>query len=64
MDDIDRELINLLCTKVGMLMEDHSALALTLSGLAVDKRRTAIKELASASTTIEKLTAAAQAIAE
>lgn len=29
MDDIDRQLLDLLCTKIGIVMEDHSALALT-----------------------------------
>lgn len=64
MDDIDRELVSLLFTKVGMLMEDYSTLALTIGGLSVDKRRIAINELAHSSRKIAALTAAAQAIAE
>ncbi len=64
MDDIDRELISLLCTKVGMLMEDHSALALTIGGSLGDERKAAINELANVSTKIATLAAAAQSIAQ
>ena len=64
MDDIDRELVSLLCTKIGMLMEDHSARALTVSNLSDDELRFEIDELAIASTKIAKLAAAAQSIAE
>jgi hypothetical protein len=64
MDDIDHELISLLCTKIGMLMEDHSALALTLGAQSQGEQNTAIDELAHASTKIAKLVAATQSIAE
>lgn len=64
MDDIDRELISLLCTKIGMLMEDHSILALTVGCQSKGKQRSEIDELAIASTKIAKLAAAAQSIAE
>lgn len=64
MDDIDRQLTQLLCTKVGMLMEDHSAQALTFGDQTEDGQKVAISELANASTKIATLVAAAQSIAE
>lgn len=64
MDNIDRELINLLGTKIGMLMEDHSALALTLGAQSHDEQKVTIDKLATASMKITKLAAAAQSIAE
>jgi hypothetical protein len=64
MDDIDRELINLLCTKIGMLMEDHSSLALTVGSQSEGEQNAAVDELTEASAKISKLTAAAQSIAE
>lgn len=64
MDDIDNELVSLPCTKVGMLMGDHSAIALTIGGLKKDEQKKAINELAHSVTKIAKLAAAAQSIAE
>ena len=64
MDDIDRELVSLLCTKVGMLMEDHSVVALTIGSKSGDEQRIAIEELARTSTIIETLVASAQSIVE
>ena len=64
MEDIDRELISLLCTKIGMLMEDHSTLALTVCSQPDDEQKVAIDQLTAASTKIVKLTAAAQSVAE
>ncbi|MEM7701745.1 MAG: hypothetical protein AAF251_07385 [Pseudomonadota bacterium] len=64
MDDINRELINLLCTKIGMLMEDHSTPALTVGSQREGEQKAAVDELAGASTKIMKLAAAAQSIAE
>ena len=64
MDDIDQELISLLCTKIGMLMEDHSTLALTVGGQVDGEQNAAIDELSAASTKIAALAAAAQSIAE
>lgn len=63
MDDIDRELITLLCTKIGMLMEDSSALAVTVSGQSDDEQMVVINELAIASTKSARLAEAAQSIA-
>jgi hypothetical protein len=64
MDDIDRELISLLCTKIGMLMEDYSSLALTVGSKSEGGQKTAVDELTHATTKIARLTAAAQSIAE
>jgi hypothetical protein len=64
MDDIDQELINLLCTKIGMLMEDNSTLALTVGSQIDGEQKASIDELAVASYKIERLAAAAQSIAE
>jgi hypothetical protein len=60
MDDIDRELINLLCTKIGMLMEDHCARELVIGSQTRREQQSEINELAHASTKIAKLAAAAQ----
>jgi len=64
MDEIDRELISLLSTKIGMLMEDHATAALTVASLPTDQQKAAIDGLADASTTIAYLAAAARSIAE
>ncbi|MBV7258983.1 hypothetical protein [Erythrobacter crassostreae] len=64
MDEIDRELINLLSTKIGMLMEDHATIALTAGSLPTDQQKAAIDALAVASTKITNLAAAAQSVAE
>lgn len=64
MDDIDHELISLLSTKIGMPMEDHSTLALTVGSRSDGEQIAAVDELAIVSTKIEKLAAAVQSIAE
>ena len=64
MDDIDRELISLLCTKIAILMEDHIILALTAGSQSYSEQKATLNKLTRASTKIEKLTAAAQSIAE
>lgn len=64
MDDIDRELICMLTTNVGMLMEDHSALALTMGSKSAEEQQAAMKELAVAAKTIAGLSSAAQSISE
>ncbi len=61
---MDRELTSLLCTKIDMLMEDHSAFALTVGSQSDGEQKAAADELAEASTKISKLVAAAQSIAE
>lgn len=64
MHDIDQELISLLSTKIGMLMEDHATSALTIGSLSADRQKAAIDTLAAASKTITKLADAAQSISE
>jgi hypothetical protein len=64
MDDIDQELISLLSTKIGMLMEDHATGALTIRSLSADRQKAAIDALSAASKTITKLADAAQSISE
>ena len=64
MDDIDRELINLLCTKIGMLMEDHSGLALTLGRSPPEEQSDSLVKLDQAAQKIRALVAAARSIAE
>lgn len=64
MEDIDHELINLLCTEVGMLMEDHSAQALTVGSQSIDEREKVLDELSSAVAKIEVLIVAAKSISE
>jgi len=62
MNDIDTELITLLCTKAGMLMEDHSALALTVGSKAADEQKAALEELAQIAAKLSAIIAAAQSI--
>ena len=64
MDDIDEKLIKLLCTKIGMLMEDHSAQAVMIGIKAADEQKAAVDELVRASKKIEALVTAAHSIAE
>jgi len=46
MDDIDRELISLLCIKIEMQMEDRGAFALTVGGRSDKEHKSAMAELA------------------
>ena len=64
MDDIDQELIRLLSTKIGMLMEDHSARALTGGGKSGDEQKEALVELGQASDKIHALVAAVRSVSE
>jgi len=64
MDDIDKELISLLGTKVGMLMEDHSARALFLASSSMEDQKVVLRGLDQASNEIQALVAAARSIAE
>lgn len=64
MDEIDRELLSLLSTKIGMLMEDYSVKAIFLATADEEKQRAGIPELAKASNKIEVLVVAAQSIVE
>jgi len=62
MDEDTDQLIALLCTRVGMLMEDASALALTVGRIEPDTRAARIEELQNATATMVRLVAAAQAL--
>ena len=64
MDDIDRELINLLGTKIGMLMEDHGDLALTLGSKPEDEHADSLAKLDQAAQKISAMVTAARSIAE
>lgn len=61
MDDDTADLIARLCTRVGMIMEDASVIALTISGREPGNRRAAIDELEGAARRINALIAAAKA---
>lgn len=50
------ELITLLCTRIGMIMEDVSPVALTTTAEGMSLR---VKQVAAASSTINKLASAA-----
>lgn len=64
MDDNKRELMSLLCTKIGMLMKDYSTPALTVGNQSDGEQKVVVDELAEASTKISKLVAADQSIAD
>jgi hypothetical protein len=58
MNDNNDELIDLLCTKIGAIMEDASVIALTISGVPADERGARIGDLERASASIAAITAA------
>ena len=62
MDDDTTDLIARLCTRVGMIMEDASVIALTVSGIEPSNRQAAIDELEGAARQINALVAAARAL--
>ena len=62
MDDDTSELIAQLCTRIGMIMEDASVVALTVGGLTVKERDDAIAALEAAAERISALVAAAKAL--
>ena len=63
MEEIDRELLKLLTTKIGMLMEDRSSQALFLGAEGDDEHTEALNEVANAAEKINALARAAQLIA-
>jgi len=63
MDPDDLELIGRLCTRVGMVMEDTSVIAITTAGHQSDRIRATLAELTTAANTIAALVGAAAAIA-
>jgi hypothetical protein len=62
MDDDARDLVNQLCTRIGMIMEDASELALTIGGDAQADRAARLTQLADASARIDALIQAVFAI--
>ena len=63
MEDDTSELIAQLCTRIGMIMEDASVVALTMGGLVGVERNDAIVVLADAAVRISTLVAAVKALA-
>ena len=62
MDPDDLELIGHLCTRIGMVMEDASVIAIMTSGQS-DRIRATLPELTTAANVIAALLGAAAAIA-
>jgi hypothetical protein len=61
MDD-DAELMGLLCTRIGMIMEDASVIALTLAAADPEARLVQLAELKAASAAIAALVAAVESL--
>lgn len=61
-DDETQELIALLCTRIDMIMEDASVVALTLGSRDQNARLTAMAELDVAAEQIDRLVKAAQSL--
>lgn len=64
MDEIDSELIALLSTKIGKLMEDHATTALKIGSQPNHEQKAVVDALADASTKIAKLVEAARTISD
>jgi hypothetical protein len=62
MDESALQLINHLCTRIGMIMEDHAAIALSVGPLDQEGQRLAIADLARASASIAALIGAVQVL--
>jgi hypothetical protein len=62
MDDDNAELINLLSTRIGTIMEDTSVIALTLGSQGSGERLARIQQLTRASASIAALAAAVEAL--
>ena len=62
MDDDNAELIEMLCTRIGAIMEDASVIALTMGGVSAEERIERIRELQRASALIASLTAAVHSL--
>ena len=60
MKDDTHDLTVQLCTKVGMIMEDASVIALTIGGLASEDRQAALEEIGKAAERISALVEAAR----
>ncbi len=62
MDDETQELINLLCTRIGMIMEDASVVALTIGSRDQDACSADVADLKVAAEQIGMLVEAAQSL--
>ena len=62
MDDETTEIVAQLCTRIGMIMEDTSSIALMIGGLSQEERLAAIAELDVAADKISALTNAVRAL--
>ncbi len=62
MDDETQELIKLLCTRIGMIMEDASVVALTIGSRDREARLSAIAELNISAEQIGRLVKAIQSL--
>lgn len=62
MDDDSAELIEMLCTGIGSIMEDASVIALTIRGASAEERIDRIRESQRASALIASLTAAVHSL--
>ena len=62
MNDLNNELIDLLCTRIGAIMEDASVVALTIRAGPPEERVARIMELERASASIAAMTAAAASL--
>jgi len=62
MDDDHGELLSLLCTRIGTIMEDASVIALTLGSQEPEVRQVQFEEVKRASASIAALAAAAEAL--
>lgn len=62
MDDDTRDLIAQLCARIGMIMEDASAVALSISSMTDNERRAAIAEISDQAAGISALAGAAGAL--
>ncbi|NBB25821.1 hypothetical protein GVM20_11840 [Porphyrobacter sp. SLTP] len=58
MDDNNDELIDLLCAKIGVIMEDASVIALTIGAVSAEERTARIDNLQRASASIAAISAA------
>jgi hypothetical protein len=63
MYDDDQDLIAQLCTRIGIIMEDASAIAIDIAGLQGERRSVAIREIAVAAAKIDALSKAINALA-
>ena len=62
MDGETQDLVIQLCTRIGMIMEDTSVLALNVKGMDSARRRAALRKIEQAADRIHALVAAAKAL--